>query len=177
MLPLDDRHGWHRPPGRDSVTYHFVPPLAHVPRAQSPTLGRDNWSLVADIGIRNPATQGVIYAQGSFLDGFSLFIQDAALCLVFTVLGEAITGRSATALATGRTTVGLRFERGDDDRGTFILQADGREVGSIDVPDVTRMAKMRGVDVGHDPHAPVTDAYRAPFAFTGIINSVDLRLG
>ena len=39
------------------------------------------------------------------------------------------------------------------------------------------MSKMRGVDVGRDPHAPVTDAYLAPFEFTGIIHSVDLRVG
>ena len=151
--------------------------MAHVPRAQSPTLGGSDWSLLADIEIRTAATEGVIYAQGSFLDGFSLFIQDAALCLVFNMLGDAITGSSATALPTGRTTVGLRFERGDDNTGMFTLQADGREVGSIDIPDTTRMSKMRGVDVGRDQHAPVTDAYRAPFAFTGIIHSVDVRLG
>ena len=177
VLPLDDRHGWRRPPGSDTLTYRFVPPMAHVPRAQSPTLGRGTWSLLADIDIGNADTEGVIYAQGSFLDGFSLFIQDGALCLVFNVLGVAITGRSATRLPTGRTTVGLLFERSDNDRGAFTLQVDGREVGSTVVPDVTRMSKMRGVDVGRDQHAPVTDAYRAPFEFTGIIRSVDVRLG
>ena len=176
VLPLDDRHGWRRPPGRDAPTYHFVPPMAHVPRAQSPTLGRGNWSLAADIEIPDAATEGVIYTQGSFLDGFSLFIQDAALCLVFNVLGNAITARSSTALPTGRTSVGLRFERGEDDTGTIILRTDGREVGSVDVPDVTRMSKMRGVDVGLDRHAPSTDLYPAPFEFTGIIHCVDIAL-
>ena len=177
VLPLDDRHGWRRPPGRGTTTYRFVPPLAHVPRAQSPTLGRGNWSLAADVEIPDPETEGVIYSQGSFLDGFSLFIRDAALCLAFSVLGDAITVRSATPLATGRTTVGLLLERGEDDTGAVILQANGREVGSMDIPDITRLSKMRGVDVGRDRHAPVTDAYRAPFEFTGIIHSVDLRLG
>ncbi|MCY4060230.1 MAG: sulfatase-like hydrolase/transferase, partial [Gammaproteobacteria bacterium] len=37
VLPLDDRHGWRRPGGTHTATYHFVPPMAHVPRAQSPT--------------------------------------------------------------------------------------------------------------------------------------------
>ena len=176
VLPLDDRHGWRRSGGRDNTTYHFVAPMAHVPRAQSPTLGRGNWSLAADIEIPDAETAGVIYAQGSFLDGFSLFIQDAAVCLVFKVLGDAITGRSATTLATGRTTVGMRFERGENDTGTIILQANGQEVGSIDIPDVTRMSKMRGVDVGLDRHAPVTDRYEAPYPFTGIIHCVDIEL-
>ena len=177
VLPLDDRFGWRRESGGDTASYRFVPPMAHVPRAQSPTLGRGNWSLVADIEIPDAATEGVIYTQGSFLDGFSLFIQKATLCLVFNVLGDATTGRSATTLPTGRTTVGIRFERRDDNTGTISLQADGRQVGSIGIPDVTRMSKMRGVDVGRDPHAPATDVYRAPFEFTGIIHSVDLRVG
>ena len=177
VLPLDDRHGWRRPAGVDNGTYHFVAPMAHVPRAQSPALGRNNWSLAADIEIPDAETAGVIYAQGSFLDGFSLFIQDAALCLVFNVLGDTIAGRSATTLATGRTTVGLRFDRGENDTGEIILQANGQEVGSIDIPDVTRMSKMRGVDVGLDRHAPVTDVYEAPYPFTGIIHCVDIELG
>ncbi|MCY4060231.1 MAG: hypothetical protein OXG44_19790 [Gammaproteobacteria bacterium] len=98
------------------------------------------------------------------------------MCLVFKVLGDAITGQSATTLATGRTTVGMRFERGENDTGTIILQASGREVGSIDIPDVTRMSKMRGVDVGLDRHAPVTDRYEAPYPFSGIIRCVDIEL-
>lgn len=175
VLPLDDRFGWRRPAERDNA-YRFVPPLAHVPRAQSPTLGRGDWELAADVEIPDPGTEGVIYSQGSFLDGFSLFIRDAALCLVFSVLGDAVTLRSATPLATGRTTVGLRFERGKDGTGTIILQADDRDVGSMDIPDVARMSKMRGVDVGGDRHAPITDLYEAPFEFTGTIHCVDIRL-
>ena len=176
VLPLDDRFGWRRPGGGDTATYRFVPPMAHVPRAQSPTLGRGDWSLIADIEIPDTAAEGVIYSQGSFLDGFSLFIQDAAPCLVFNVLGKAITARSATTLPAGRNTVGMRFERRADNTGAITLEADGCEVGSVGIPDATRMSKMRGVDVGRDPHAPATDAYLAPFAFTGIIHSVNIHL-
>ena len=39
VLPLDDRAGGRQPPvHRDSLTYHFIPPMAHIPRKQSPAL-------------------------------------------------------------------------------------------------------------------------------------------
>ena len=147
-----------------------------MPRAQSPALGGGDWSLVADVDIPGPQTEGVIYSQGSFLDGLSVFVQDGTLGLAFNVLGDTTIGRAATSLPTGRATVGVAFARGDDGTGRFALLAEGREIGSISIPDATRMSKMRGVDVGGDRHAPVTDAYRAPFEFTGTIHAVEVCL-
>ena len=176
VLPLDDRFGSRRPVDRDSPAYRFFPPMAHVPRAQSPALERGDWSLCAEVEIQDAQTEGVIYSQGSFLDGFSLFVQDATLGLAYNVLGNTTLCRSATTLPEGRTTVGVAFERGEDDTGEIILIADGQAIGSVVISDVSRTSKMRGVDVGRDPHAPVTDVYEAPFEFTGVIHSVDIRV-
>ena len=177
VLPLDDRFGSRNPVPDDVPTHRFIPPLAHLPRAQSPALGGGDWSLVADVNIRDTETEGVIYAQGSFLDGISLFVQGGTLGLAFNVLGSTTIGRAAKSLPKGRATVGVAFARGDDGTGRFTLLAEGREIGSVSVPDATRMSKMRGVDVGGDRHAPVTDAYGAPFEFTGAIHAVEVRLG
>ena len=176
VLPLDDRFGSRRPVHHDSLAHRFHPPIAHVPRAQSPALGPHNWSLMADVEILDGETEGVIYAQGSFLDGFSLFVQDATLGFAYTMLGDAAVGRSTTTLPNGRITVGVLFERGNDGTGVVNLVAQGRNVGSMGIPDATRMSTMRGVDVGRDRHAPITGLYEAPFEFTGIIHSVDVRV-
>ena len=105
--------------------------------------------------------------QGSFLDGFSLFAQDATLGLAYNVLGNTTLCRSATTLPEGRTTVGVVFERGEDDTGEVTLIAEGQAIGSVVISDVSRMSKMRGVDVGRDPHAPVTDVYEGTFRVHG----------
>ena len=173
VLPLDDRFGSGRPP-TGSQPVQFVPPMAHVPRAQSPVL-RGNWSLTADVEVLDEQTEGVIYAQGSFLDGISLFVQHGALGFAHATLGELTVGRSETMLPRGRITVGVEVERGNDDSGTVSLVTEGRKVASIGIQDVSRMAKMRGVDVGRDPLATVTDLYPAPFEFTGVIHSVELH--
>ena len=105
-----------------------------------------------------------------------MFIQDAALGIAYNELGNATLCRTETTLPRGRITVGVVFERGDDDTGTVTLMAECQKIGSIGIPDVTRMSKMRGVDIGRDQHAPVTAVYKAPFEFTGIIHSVDISV-
>ena len=101
---------------------------------------------------------------------------DATLGFAYNVLGSAALGRGATALPNGRVTVGVVFEPGDNDAGTFMLLVEGREVGSIGISNVTRISKMRGVEVGRDGHSPISDVYDAPFEFTGTIHSVDVLI-
>ena len=72
--------------------------------------------------------------------------------------------------------MGVVFEPGDDDTGRFILVAQDREIDTIAIPDVTQISIMRGAEVGRDTQAPMTDAYTAPFEFTGAIHSVDIKV-
>ena len=177
VLPLDDRAGQRgRAPDDPRTSYRFVPPMAHVPRVLSPPLTRGNWSLTADVEIMGEQTEGVIYAQGSFLNGFSLFVQHGALAFITTVMDEATVWRSDSPLPTGRITVEVVFEKGFDNTGAFKLIVEGKEVDTVGIADTTRMSSMRGVDVGRDQDAPVTDLYQAPFDFTGVIHSVDIQL-
>ena len=177
VLPLDDRGGGR---GRSSdnprTSYRFVPPMAHVPRVLSPPLTRGNWSLTADVEIMGGETEGVIYAQGSFLNGFSLFLQDGKLAFVNTVMDKATVWRAESPLPSGRITVEVIFEKHDDNTGTFTLKVQGNEVGTVGIADTTRMSSMRGVDVARDQDAPVTDLYQAPFDFTGVIHSVEVQV-
>ena len=176
VLPLDDRAGQRRPARHDSLTWRFVPPLSRIPRAQSPALGRRKWSVMAEVELRGKETEGVIYSQGSFRNGISLFIQDGSLCLAYRVLGNTTLRRAATELPTGRVNVGVVFEPGDGDTGRFTLVAQDRELDTIPMPDVTQIRSMRGAEVGHDRQAPMTHAYKPPFEFTGVIHSVDITV-
>ena len=131
---------------------------------------------MADVELRGAETEGVIYSQGSFRNGISLFIQDETLCFAYRLLGNPTYGRAATKLPTGRLTVGVVFEPGDDDTGRFTLVAQDREIDTIAMPDVTQISSMRGAEVGRDRQAPMVDAYKPPFEFTGVIHSVDINV-
>ena len=131
---------------------------------------------MAEVELRGKETEGVIYSQGSFRNGISLFIQDGSLCLAYRVLGNPTLRRAATELPTGRVNVGVVFEPGDGDTGRFTLVAQDRELDTIPMPDVTQITSMRGTEVGRDSQAPMTGAYTPPFEFTGVIHCVDVNV-
>ena len=146
-----------------------------MPRKLSPPLGQGNWILTADVDI-GAETEDVIFAQGNFREGISLFVQEGALAFVFTVRREPTVWRSEAALKTGRQTLRLVFTRGDGDAGTFSMSVDDDEIGTVSIPDTSRMGNMNGSDVARDQDAPVTDLYPAPFDFTGVIHAVDIQV-
>ena len=181
VLPLDDHSADRRRPiqspgdDRETLTYRFSPPIAHIPRVLSPSLGQGQWSLTADVEVSSNDSEGTIYSQGSNRDGFALFLQDETLNLVYTSLYETTTGRSSRTLPRDRTTVGLMFERVGDQTGTITFTVDGEEAGVMKIPNATRAARMRGVDIGRTSLEPITDQFDAPFRFTGRIRSITIQ--
>ena len=67
---------------------------------------------------------------------------------------------------TDETTVGVRFERVDNE-ATAVVFADGIDRGTAAIDGVLRMISAQGMEVGRDPGSPVCDDYPAPFPFTG----------
>ena len=177
VLPLDDRVGQRgRRLEKPRTSYRFIPPMAHVPRVRSPSLADGNWLLKADVEISSAETEGVIFAQGSFLNGISLYVQNGFLAFVYTVMDTPNTWISKDLLPLGRVTLDLLFQKQNPNSGVFLLKVQNKEIASIVISDTTHMASMRGADVGRDLDAPVTDLYIAPFNFTGIIHSVLIKL-
>ena len=177
VLPLDDRVGQRgRRLEKPRTSYRFIPPMAHVPRVRSPSLADGNWLLKADVEISSAETEGVIFAQGSFLNGISLYVQNGFLAFVYTVMDTPNTWISKDLLPLGRVTLDLLFQKQNPHSGVFLLKVQNKEIASIVISDTTHMASMRGADVGRDLDAPVTDLYIAPFNFTGIIHSVLIKL-
>ena len=176
VLPMDDRPGGREPKGQSGArSYRYFPPIGHISNKQSPAVAARNWSLSADVEIQAD-TEGVIYSQGSFMNGFSLFIQDGALCIAHTVRGDATVCRAPSPLPSGRISVRIAFEPNTDNTGLFTLMAEGQTIASVEIADTTSMTSMRGTDIGHDWDSPITNVYQAPFRFTGVIHSVDIRV-
>jgi arylsulfatase len=63
--------------------------------------------------------------------------------------------------------------------GTFVLKANGQEIGRGDIAHTTplRYSLYEGQDVGSDDGSPVDgDAYQAPFVYSGKIDDVTVSL-
>jgi hypothetical protein len=59
--------------------------------------------------------------------------------------------------------------------GRATLRIDGRDVGTVVLPHLSRTLSSLGMDIGRSV-APVCDAFTRPFAFTGVIATVTVEV-
>jgi len=180
VLPLDDRRLLFksmRRPGTPHAKRHYAyyPPISHLPAEVAPTLGNRTWTMSVEVDRPNASAQGVIVAQGTQNGGYSWYIKDNKMVFDYNIFAEHHIVSSDIEVPTGRIPLEVRFVR-DGDSGTITLVNDGQECGTIKVPYVMRMISSTGMDIGKDTLSPVTDDYKAPFAFTGKILRLDVDL-
>ena len=180
VLPLDDSRSLFksmRRPGTPHAKRHYAyyPPISHLPAEVAPTLGNRTWTMSVEVDRPNASAQGVIVAQGTQNGGYSWYIKDNKMVFDYNIFAEHHIVCSDIEVPTGRIPLEVRFVR-DGDTGTITLVNDGQECGTIKVPYVMRMISSTGMDIGKDTLSPVTDDYKAPFAFTGKILRLDVDL-
>jgi arylsulfatase len=89
--------------------------------------------------------------------------------------------KSSAALPEGSSTVAFEFAYdggGAGKGGDAILFLDGKEVGRSRIEHT--VGGRFGIDtfgVGCDTGSPVSNEYKPPFGFTGVIKRVDIDLG
>jgi len=182
VLPLADASinagGVSGHPGafHENLHYRFANPMSHIPSSLAPQVGKGDWSLLADIQLIDRQTEGVVYSQGNVIDGFSLYVQDERLCFAHNAVGKSTIGSASLPQTEGRMTIGVTFAYNPTGRGGIAtLVCDGDSIGAVTVP-MNRNAQKNGVDIGKDVLSPITNLYQAPFAFTGLIYSVEVDI-
>ena len=180
VLPLDDRlflFKSMRRPGTPHAKRHYTyyPPISHVPSDVAPSLGNRTWTMSVEVDRPDASAQGVIVAQGTQNGGYSWYIKDNKMLFDYNIFATHHIVCSDIEVPVGRIPLEVRFVR-DGDTGTITLAIDGQACGAIQVPYVMRMISSTGMDIGKDTLSPVTDDYKAPFAFAGRILRFDVDL-
>jgi arylsulfatase len=179
VLPLDNRpfsaFVLERPPGiPPRRRYVYRPGCAMVPEVAAANVKNRSHTITADIEVDGEEAQGVVLAQGSMLGGWSLFAIDGRLNYVHNLSGlESHHIEAPTPIPAGRHTVSFHFDKTDEHRGTGTLLVDDVVVATGEIPRFTpnRFSLTgAGLTCGYSGELPVTDAYRAPFAFNGTIH-------
>jgi arylsulfatase len=173
--------------GRKRFTYYHG--VENVLPGMQPPLGFGrSYSISADIEV--PAegfmrTEGVIVAAGSFLGGFSLYVEDGTLKHTYSFVGVKFdTLIAPDYLPEGKVNVRYQFTADKPGRagsgGRTALFINGKEVaaGRLEHTVPLRFSAYEGMDIGKDNGAPVSPSYRnnMPFAFTGKIEKVVFNL-
>ena len=181
VLPLDDRtiELFGAAPRQDSPhargRYDYLWPISHIPSDASPTLGGREWSLTADVVVRDDPAEGVIYARGTHNIGHTFFLQNGELHFDYNALGRHQRASAPLSLVAGAHVLTARFRR-DGKGGVISIGADGTDLADVRIPRVVRMLGSTGLDIGRDALSTVVDDYVGPFPFNGTIERVSIEI-
>jgi hypothetical protein len=180
VLPLDDRlielfgaRFKDRTVHPTNRRYTYRPPMSPLPAQAGAALGGRSFNMTASID-RDPADEGVLYASGTENSGFSFFIQDSRLVFDYNAFGAHEVVVSDREVPTGYSRVEVRVRRTGGRTGTVELFIDDVAAGSTELPLLMLVMSSVGSSVGFDNGSPVSDRYRAPFAFSGKLERVDI---
>jgi arylsulfatase A-like enzyme len=191
VLPLDDRvpvEILNQPRPQLTAprsTYVYYPGGVDLPEAVAVNIRNRSFTIIADLDIKSPDTEGVIISMGSRFGGYTMFIKDDRLHYEYNFAGQQIYKfTSDQKVSEGHVLLGVEFTKmREDPKGV----ANGALKMYIN-DDLVAEGRMKtqpgkfglgggGLRVGRDGMESVSDDYKAPFRFTGgIINSVTINV-
>ena len=169
--------------GTENISSGMIPPIYNRSYSISADLNNPGRS---GLGLR-PGIAGVIVAEGSFLGGFSLYVEEGRLKHTYSFLGlklDTITSRDE--LPKGK--VNVRYEFTADKPGEFATSGTSRlfingkqeAEGKIEHTVPLRFTAYAGMDIGTDNGLPVVPklgyAKLLPKYFKGTIEKVEFDL-
>jgi arylsulfatase len=182
VLPLDDRDADRLRAtlaARARRRYVYYPDMARIDRVNAPDTTDRTHSISAELEVPSESAEGVLLSAGSRFGGYVLFVQDGRPAFEYVYAdGTSYLIRSDRPLPTGRRcTVRYDFTRTGEHQGRGALSIDGGVVGTGDLPKTWRLTGVAGsVTCGRDGGCPTSDAYVAPFSFTGTLHRVVVEL-
>jgi arylsulfatase A-like enzyme len=138
--------------------------------------------ITAEVEVPEGGANGVILAQAGRFGGWSLYLKDGKPTYTYNWLGlKSYTVAAKQALPAGKSTVRYEFVYdgggvGKGGKGIIYVNDKSVATGRIDQTQCCMYSADEGTDVGEDAGTPVTEAYQAPFKFTGKIDKVTINL-
>jgi arylsulfatase len=175
VLPLDDRTielFTLRRPGSELARDTFTLRLgtARIDRFAVPDVRNRSWSVTAQVGLVEGAVPtGVLVSVGGRTGGYSLYVQDGAAHFAFNRLADIVTTSAPLPLDPSGDSIEItvRFTKTGEFAGTLDVLVDGSVGATGSLATLPFRQTLFGLHVGADHGSTVTDAYDAPFAFTG----------
>lgn len=179
-------------PARDGERKHFVF-RSGVDRIQPQILRNAKWTshtITADVAVTSAKANGVIIAEGGgqggyTLGGFTLYLKDGHPVYEVTAYGNP-AGKivSPITVKPGKVHIVVDVDLApipasgnklasyyNPTHGTARLFVNGQAAGETTVANISAVYGET-LDIGKDTGSPVSRAYRAPFAFDGVIDKV-----
>ena len=166
---------------RTSMTYY--PGTIGLPDAASPPMCNKSWTITADVEVPDGNANGMIVTHGGLEGGYGLYLRDGKPTFVYNFLSiERITFAAKQPLPAGKAKIVVDFKYdsgGKGKGGKLTLSANGKALaeGRLEKTIPIQFSLGEGVDIGMDVGSPIDFTYKLPFAFTGKIEQVNVKLG
>jgi arylsulfatase len=166
---------------RTSMTYY--PGTIGLPDAASPPMCNKSWTITAEVEIPDRNANGMIVTHGGLEGGYGLYLRDGKPTFVYNFLSvQRTTFAAKDALPKGKATIVVDFKYdggGMGKGGKVTLSANGKTLaeGRLERTIPIQFSLGEGVDIGMDVGSPIDFTYQLPFAFTGKIEKVNIKLG
>jgi arylsulfatase len=186
---------WGFPKGLpDETKFTYYNGTENISSGMIPPIYNRSYTIAADLvnpgrpglGLR-PGLAGVIVAEGSFLGGFSLYVENGHLKHTYSLLGLKLdTIASRDQLPEGK--VNVRYEFVADKPGEFgtggtsrlFINDKQQAEGKLEHTVPFRFASYAGMDIGTDNGLPVVPQFEytkvLPKYFRGTIEKVEFDL-
>jgi arylsulfatase len=169
------------PPLPTVTRFPFMGDVQNIARGMVPRVYGRTYAIEADLNIPKGGAEGVIIANGDFMGGFSLWVDNKGLLHhTYSFLGvEVYKQVSKEPLPAGDVSVKMLFEADEPKPGTpgkVTLWANGKQIGEgrLDKTVAVAFSSYAGMDIGRDNRGVVDLAYedKTPYAFTGKVKQV-----
>jgi arylsulfatase len=178
--------------GRNEFVYTM--PIAGIPQGDSPLLLDTSYNVNADVTIPEGGAEGMLLTSGGRFGGYGFYVLKGKPVFVWNLVGlKRERWEGPDALAPGKHTLEFDFKydglglatlafnnmSGIGRSGTGVLKVDGKEVITQKMERTIPLILQwdETFDIGSDTGTPVDDNdYQVPFAFTGKLNKLTIKI-
>lgn len=136
--------------------------------------------IIADVDVCTENPEGVLFALGDWTGGFAAYVCDGILTVAVATPGGEISVSTDRKLTAGRRQLGCALVSLPEGGARVEVIVDGNVVGFGHSDHSLPHAWQHGgtsMTLGYDRGLPVTDEYRPPFAWNGVLYQVRIEAG
>ncbi len=199
VLPLDASVATRLVAPRPNITagrseFVYTKMLTGIPQGDSPLLLNTSYTITADIEVPEGGAEGMLLTSGGRFGGYGFYLLKGKPVFLWNLVDlKRVRWEGPESIAPGNHTIEFDFNydglgggtlafnnmSGIGQRGTGVLKVDGKEVVSQKMEHTLPLILQwdETFDIGSDTGTPVDDKdYQCPFAFTGKLNKLTLKL-
>lgn len=181
VFPLDDRLQGRadvRPQfeGEERHEFRMLPRTQPITSQAAPDFYDRSFEIIAEV---DPAdADGVLIAQGHHANGWSFYVKEGRLCLDYNLAGRHTIVRSEGGLPAGAAQLRMRFTKTAPTTADVALLVGETAVADyVGLRTIPNFFGPHSVQIGRNDPSPVGHDYGPPFAFTGDLTAITVRLG